>query len=39
VFVTHGEPSAAAEFAEHIDRGFGWHPEIPADGSTVALRE
>jgi metallo-beta-lactamase family protein len=39
VFVTHGEPAAAAAFAEHLRRAFGWRAELPADGATVTLRE
>jgi predicted metal-dependent RNase len=39
VFVTHGEPAAAAAFAEHLNGAFGWHAELPADGATITLRE
>jgi metallo-beta-lactamase family protein len=38
VFVTHGEPAAAAAFAEHLNGAFGWRAEIPTDGATVTLR-
>ena len=39
VFVTHGEPAAAAAFAERLHGAFGWRAELPADGATVTLRE
>ncbi len=39
VFVTHGEPVAAAAFAEHLHAAFGWRAELPADGTTVTLRQ
>lgn len=39
VFVTHGEPAAAAAFAERLHAAFGWHAKLPADGATVTLRE
>jgi hypothetical protein len=39
VFVTHGEPAAAAAFADHLHAAFGWRAEIPNDGATVTLRE
>ena len=39
VFVTHGEPAAAAAFGEHLQRAFGWRAELPADGATLTLRE
>jgi metallo-beta-lactamase family protein len=39
VFVTHGEPAAAAAFAEHLHKAFGWRAEVPADGATVVLSE
>jgi metallo-beta-lactamase family protein len=39
VFVTHGEPAAAAAFAEHLHEAFGWRAEVPGDGETIVLSE
>lgn len=39
VFVTHGEPAAAAAFADRLHRAFRWRAELPADGATITLRE
>jgi metallo-beta-lactamase family protein len=37
VFVTHGEPAAAAAFAEHVGEHFGWQAHVPAYQETVLL--
>jgi metallo-beta-lactamase family protein len=39
VFVTHGEPAAAAAFTEHLHKVFGWRAEVPTDGATAVLSE
>lgn len=33
VFVTHGEPEAAAKFGRHLMSKFGWPVEVPIDGT------
>ena len=38
VFVTHGEPAAAAAFAARIHDGLGVAARVPALGETVALQ-
>jgi metallo-beta-lactamase family protein len=38
VFVTHGEPAAAAAFAARIQDGLGVVARVPALGETVALQ-
>ena len=38
VFITHGEPEAAAAMAEHIKNRFGWKVTVPAYGDRVELR-
>jgi metallo-beta-lactamase family protein len=38
VYVTHGEPEAAAALKTAIVDEFGWDVQVPADGSTVELR-
>lgn len=37
VFVTHGEPGAAAGFAERIHEEFGWTAVVPRYGEVVTL--
>ena len=37
VFVTHGEPDAAAAMASHIRERFGWQIEVPQYGERVQL--
>jgi metallo-beta-lactamase family protein len=37
VFVTHGEPEAAAAFAKHVGERFGWQTTVPAYGESVRL--
>ena len=37
VFVTHGEPEAAAAFARHLGERFGWEATVPRYGETVTL--
>ena len=37
LFVTHGEPPAAAALREHIERRFGWRAEVPEDLQRVDL--
>ena len=37
VFVTHGEPVAAAAMAEHIRERFGWVTIVPSYGDTVTI--
>jgi metallo-beta-lactamase family protein len=37
VFVTHGEPEAAAAFARHIGEHFGWQTTVPAYLESVPL--
>jgi metallo-beta-lactamase family protein len=39
VFVTHGEPEAAASFAKHIGEHFGWQATVPAYQQTVLLQD
>jgi len=38
VFLTHGEPIPADEFRKHLQRHFGWHPEIPEYKDVVRLK-
>jgi predicted metal-dependent RNase len=38
VFVTHGEPAAAAAFAARIHEALGVEARVPALGETVALQ-
>ncbi|HEY6001033.1 MAG TPA: MBL fold metallo-hydrolase [bacterium] len=37
VFVTHGEPEAAAAFAAHLASRFGWQATVPRYGDVVSL--
>jgi metallo-beta-lactamase family protein len=37
LFVTHGEPEAAAAFAKHLGEHFGWEATVPAYQETVLL--
>jgi metallo-beta-lactamase family protein len=37
VFVTHGEPEAAAAFAKHVGERFGWPATVPSYQETVPL--
>ena len=37
VFVTHGEPDAAASFRELVAEKKGWNVSVPAYGDTVEL--
>jgi metallo-beta-lactamase family protein len=37
VFITHGEPDAAAAMAEHIRERFGWVTIVPSYGDTVTI--
>lgn len=37
VFVTHGEPEAAAAFAQHLGERFGWQASVPAYLETHVL--
>ena len=37
VFVTHGEPSAAAAMRERLSRELGWNAVVPEDGSRYTL--
>lgn len=37
VFVTHGEPEAAAAMARHIRERFGWEMEVPQYGERFEL--
>lgn len=37
VFVTHGEPEAAASFRERLSEAFGWNAVVPEDGSAWTL--
>jgi metallo-beta-lactamase family protein len=37
VFVTHGEPEAAAAFAAHVGTRFGWQASVPSYQETVLL--
>jgi metallo-beta-lactamase family protein len=37
LFVTHGEPEAAAAFAEHLGARFGWRASVPSYQETVLL--
>ncbi|HWR97090.1 MAG TPA: MBL fold metallo-hydrolase [Candidatus Methanoperedens sp.] len=37
LFVTHGEPEAAAAFAQHVREHFGWEASVPAYGETVLI--
>ena len=37
VFITHGEPEAAAAMAEHIRERFGWVTIVPSYGDTVTI--
>jgi metallo-beta-lactamase family protein len=39
VFVTHGEPEAAAAFARHIGEHFGWPATVPSYQETVLLTD
>jgi metallo-beta-lactamase family protein len=39
VFVTHGEPEAAAAFALHLGGHFGWPAVVPRYGEAVTLEE
>jgi metallo-beta-lactamase family protein len=37
VFVTHGEPEAAAAFSAHLGGRFGWQASVPAYGESFTL--
>ncbi|MDY0008609.1 MAG: MBL fold metallo-hydrolase [Bdellovibrionales bacterium] len=37
VFITHGEPAAAAAMKGHIEERFGWDAHVPAHGEMVEL--
>jgi metallo-beta-lactamase family protein len=37
VFVTHGEPDAAASMAGHLSERFGWQIEVPQYGEKFEL--
>ncbi|MFN7112741.1 MAG: MBL fold metallo-hydrolase RNA specificity domain-containing protein [Alphaproteobacteria bacterium] len=37
VFITHGEPQAAAAMRGHIETRFGWDAHVPEHGETVEL--
>jgi len=39
VFVTHGEPEAAASFAMHVGEHFGWQATVPAYQETALLTD
>jgi metallo-beta-lactamase family protein len=37
VFITHGEPEAAAAMRGHIEERFSWDAHVPEHGETVEL--
>lgn len=38
VYITHGEPDAAAAMAEHVKDRFGWNVTVPTYGQSIELR-